>query len=251
MNRFLLLILVALLTLGIVFLVKRPEILDQIWLWLLGFAGLIGRFFQEFWGRIKKIFDKEKEERNQASGITTSSESKAINSPKSIVPEDNFKGITLSIIRQTDDGTTTIGMLYLNEEFYGYTLEDSGADATAKAAVQIPAGQYRVEMDHEPNTFAARYQQLYADWYTVPLKLSGVKGFSSVWLQNGVDELPGQASIVVTNTLEVSDQQLFKANSLETFKKIYTKLRSAIEQGTAVRTIVKSDNVKQQNLKAS
>ncbi len=250
MNRFLLLILIAALTLGVVFLVKKPEILDQIWLWLLGFAGIILRFFQEVWGRIKKIFDKEENNRNAATGTQPVETTPKTTAPIQLTPNDNFKGITLNLLRTSDDGTTAIGMLYLNEEFFCYTLEDSGADESSKAAVQIPAGNYGVELDHHPNSFAEKLEQRYPEWYTAPIKFTGVKNFSSVWLQNGVDELPGQASIVVTNDLQISDTDAFLKNSEDTFKKLYIQLRSALERGTPVRVIVKSENVNYQNLKA-
>tara|TARA_R110000850_G_scaffold105168_1_gene216062 strand:- start:189 stop:944 length:756 start_codon:yes stop_codon:yes gene_type:complete len=251
MNRFLLLILIALLTLGLVFLVKKPEILDQIWLWLLGFMGIILRFFQEIWRKIKGIFNKEEDARNAATGSKPEVVAPKAIAPKQITPQDNFKGITLNLIRSSDDGVTTIGMLYLNEEFFCYTLEDSGIDESSRAAVQIPAGNYGVELDHQPNSFAERFEQLYPDWYTAPLKFTGVNKFTSVWIQNEVDELPGQASIVVTNDLQVSDADAFLKSSRDTFKTLYVRLRSALEQGTKVRVIVKSENVNYQNLKAS
>lgn len=251
MNRFLLLILIAALTLGLVFLVKKPEILDQIWLWLLGFMGIILRFFQEIWRKIKGIFNKEEDARNAATGGESKTDDSKISAPIQLTPNDNFKGITLNLLRTSDDGSTAIGMLYINEDFFCYTLEDSGVDESLRAAVQIPPGNYGVELDHQPNSFTEKFEQLYPDWYTAPIKFTGVNRFTSVWLQNEIDELPGQASIVVTNDLQVSDADAFLKSSRETFKTLYVRLRSALEQDTKVRVIVKSDNVNYQNLKAS
>ena len=59
MNRFLILLLAAVITLGLVYIAKIPGLLDEIWLWLLGFAGIIVGFFQEAAKRIRKLLDKD------------------------------------------------------------------------------------------------------------------------------------------------------------------------------------------------
>lgn len=61
MNRVLFLIVVALVTLGIVFWVKKPEVIENIYLWLIGFAGVIIRLLQEVSEKITDLFNKDKD----------------------------------------------------------------------------------------------------------------------------------------------------------------------------------------------
>ena len=61
MNRVLFLILVALVTLGVVFWVKKPEVIENIYLWLIGFAGVIIRGLQEVADKITDLISKDKE----------------------------------------------------------------------------------------------------------------------------------------------------------------------------------------------
>lgn len=60
MNRILLLILVALVTLGLVFWVKKPEFIEKIYLWLIGFAGVIIRLLQEISEKVKELLRRDK-----------------------------------------------------------------------------------------------------------------------------------------------------------------------------------------------
>jgi hypothetical protein len=53
MIRFLLLILIAVATLGIVYFATHPELFDKVWLYLIGLAGAIIKFVQVLWEKIK------------------------------------------------------------------------------------------------------------------------------------------------------------------------------------------------------
>lgn len=46
MRNFFILVFVAIITIGIILWIKRPDIIEGIWLWLVGLAGTIGGFFQ-------------------------------------------------------------------------------------------------------------------------------------------------------------------------------------------------------------
>ena len=58
MMRFLLLLIIAALTFGIIYLATRPDVFDQLWLYLVGLAAVIIKFFQVLWKKIKS-FGKE------------------------------------------------------------------------------------------------------------------------------------------------------------------------------------------------
>lgn len=52
------LILIAIITFVIVLVVKRPELLKDFWLWLVGLSGLVLRGLQIIWDHMKEIFSK-------------------------------------------------------------------------------------------------------------------------------------------------------------------------------------------------
>jgi len=59
MNRFLALLLVALITFLAVLYVKRPDILSNVWMWIIGLAAPIAGLFRRLYSEVKKRFNKE------------------------------------------------------------------------------------------------------------------------------------------------------------------------------------------------
>lgn len=59
MNRFIGLLLVALITFAAVLYVKRPDLLNEIWLWVIGLIAPIIALFKRLYSEAKKRFSKD------------------------------------------------------------------------------------------------------------------------------------------------------------------------------------------------
>jgi membrane protease YdiL (CAAX protease family) len=55
MIRFLLLILIGAITFAILYFANHPEAFDDIWLYVIGLAGAIVKFFRIFWDKLKNF----------------------------------------------------------------------------------------------------------------------------------------------------------------------------------------------------
>ncbi len=55
------LIFIAIITFVIVLMVKRPELLKDFWLWLIGLSGLVLHALQTIWNYAKELFSKASE----------------------------------------------------------------------------------------------------------------------------------------------------------------------------------------------
>jgi hypothetical protein len=75
--------------------------------------------------------------------------------------------------RLTMTSTTTIGKMYLNGEYFGYTLEDVNRDVKIKHQTCIPAGLYKVVL-----TVSNRFKRL------MPL-LIDVPNFKGIRIHGG------------------------------------------------------------------
>lgn len=247
MNRFLILLLVAAITLGLVYIAKIPGLLNEIWLWLLGFAGIIIGFFQELAKRIRKLLTKDDSEEKTPREVK-----KAVaSSPAVITLPENPREINLTILRISDDGETVVGKLFLNEVFYCYTLEDSHSDEKIRAEILPAPGAYSLRLNQNDQAVASVYQQLYPGWFSFPLQLQNVPGFTAVYILNNSNDAPDHASIMVTDTLQVSNKEAFLKSSEATFKRLYLWLRQALEKGISARIIIKEEDRIHQHLKAS
>jgi len=58
MKHFIIVLIVAMITLAIMFAIYRPDLLEDIWLWVIGLIGPIIGFTQELIKSINKFFKK-------------------------------------------------------------------------------------------------------------------------------------------------------------------------------------------------
>lgn len=243
MNRLLLLLLVAVITMGVVFFIKKPEVINDIWLWLLGFAGPLIRVFQELWDRVKKAFaknEKRTDGRNELQNVSLSQGS------TELTANDNFDGLTFHMQPSPTMGDTAIGMLYVQNEFFSYTITNQKIENGLMAE-----GIYFLEIEQQSPVFAKAYESMYSEWYAGPVLIKGMGHNHHIYLQNGITETQNQHFISVSRTLEVSEYQKFVESGQQTFKSLYLQIRSALESGITVRLVIQAQSNSNQHPKAS
>lgn len=238
MNRFLLLVLIAGATFLIILFAIKPELIDNIWLWLVGLSGVIVKAFQMLIDFFKEKFsdDKEVEE-----SIPENNEEKDVPLP---IPINNqqFQGITLSLLRFSNDGETTIGLLNINNQFYSYTLEDTFHKEKVPGETRIPSGTYQIQFRKEETDLTSKYRERYPEWFTFHLQLQQVPGFDSIYIHNGGDHTHTEGCILVSDSLNVSNEHKFLSNSRETFRRLYGYLREQLDNHIAVRITIYDEN---------
>ena len=235
MNRFLLLVLVAGATFLIVLFAVKPELIENIWLWLVGLAGVIVKAFQVLVDFFKEKFsdDKDKDKEKETTEPEPSTGS-AGNTPST----QPFNGTSLSLARFSDDGETTIGMLTVNGKFYCYTLEDTFHKEKIAGETRIPAGTYNIRYRKEETELTMKYRERYYEWFTWHLQLQDVPGFDSVYIHNGGDHTNTEGCILVSDSLNVSSEKTFLTNSRETYRRLYGYIREQLDNNVPVRITI-------------
>jgi hypothetical protein len=242
MNRVLLLILVAGATFLIVLFAVKPELIGDIWLWVVGLAGVIVKAFQALVNYFKKLFsgdgDKKPAEAvkpetviNEAAGdVAVSSENQSYN------------GVTLRLLRYSDDGSTTIGLLTINGQYYCYTLEDTFHKVKVPGETRIPAGRYWIKFRKEETQSTLTMRQRYPEWFTWHLELQQVPGFTNIYIHNGGTHNDTEGCILVSDSLNVSNTSTFLSNSRKTFEKLYRYLSEQLHNDVPVQIIIYDEN---------
>ena len=239
MNRILTLILVAGLTFLIILFAVKPELIGSIWLWIIGLSGTIVKAFQLLINFFKEKFsgDKETPEKNipelpgEANIKPTVSDTSEV-----------FKGTSLMLLRFSDDETTTLGLLYVNDRFYCYTLEDTFHEIKIDGETRIPAGTYPVQFRKEETELTLKYRERYPDWFTWHLQLKNVPGFNSIYIHNGGDHTHTEGCLLVSDSLNVSNENTFLSNSKETFRRLYGYLREQLDNNIPMRISIYNEN---------
>jgi Family of unknown function (DUF5675) len=231
MNRFLLLLLIAGIVFLVVFFAARPDMVENIWLWLVGLSGAIVKIFQSLIEYFKKKFvdGNDKNPTNDALVIETEKK------------PTGFNGSTLTLYRYTDDGDTTLGLLSVNGSFYCYTLEDAFHNPKIAGKTRIPAGTYPISFGKENTPLTLKYQERYPEWFTFHLELKNVPGFASIYIHNGGDHTDTEGCILVSDALSAGNEKQILTNSRNTFKRLYEFLGQKISEGVPIGIIVKDE----------
>lgn len=242
MNRAVTLIVIAIITFAVVFFIMRPDVWSEIWLWLVGFAGVIiqaaRKLLSPFLGEKKDTEDSAKtQDANLLANLANSQKKAELKE----LATDQFQGVTLTVLRYSDDGTTTVGLLYLNGFFYCYTLEDTHRDVKIAGETRIPAGKFDLDLNKANTDLTFKYRNTYPDWFTYHLEIKNVPGYQGVYIHNGGTYKDTAGCLLVSDSLSVSETAKSLTNSRNTFKRLYIYLKNEIEKGTKVRLIIRDE----------
>ena len=92
MMRYLLLIIIAIVTFGILYYANNPGALDDVWLYLVGLSGAIIKLFQILWEKLKNFGnDLEKQLNKQENSVppVIALNKQQQNSPPVVAPQQN------------------------------------------------------------------------------------------------------------------------------------------------------------------
>lgn len=243
-NRVLLLILVAGLTFLVVIFALRPEMLTDVWMWLIGLAGPVVAIFKKIVLFFKNMFSDKPEETQEVKGPL------APGTPIPFVQETEatpvqeksaFNGITIQVLRFSDDGETTIGLLYIENQFYCYTIEDTDREEIIRGQTRIPSGEYTVSFNPVNTDYVKTYRAK-NDWFDYPIMLNDVPNFAGIYIHNGGTHVDTRGCILVSDSLTVGDRTTTFTNSRETFRKFYEFVSQHLNSGTDVRIVIHDEN---------
>ena len=269
MKNFVIVVLVALAAIALLLFVYNPELLEKVWLWIVGLIGVII-------SAIKNSIDwlvnlgKDKKGDRQNSEVTASSVGPA--APNTIIDSaedtdtissqlsayqnkireledqililenklrnssshDGYLGTTLTVLRYFDDGATTLGLLFMEDEFFCYTLEDTHRDIKVIKETRIPQGTYELGFNREFTPLTEKYRAS-RPWFEYHLHIKNVPNYTGVYIHVGNTIKDTAGCLLVADDIESSNSRRAIFNSRATFKRLYLKLKPIIDAEKPVR----------------
>ncbi|MEO1051992.1 MAG: DUF5675 family protein [Bacteroidota bacterium] len=259
MNRIVFLVVVALITFVLVLFVQRPDILNDIWLWLVGLAGTIVGGFRAVVDFFKDRFSsddpasKSNQQGNTVPQASTANNSNTSSSPVGVVQmpvEDSFTGTSITVLRFSDDGETSVGLLFINGKYFCYTLEDTFREVKVPGKTRIPSGTFDIDFRRADTELTLKYRDRYPDWFNYHIEIKDIPNFTSVYIHSGGDHTHTEGCLLVSDSLSMTDEKTFFTNSRDTFKRLYQFISGELQKGVQVRMIIKDENWFE-NVKAS
>lgn len=141
----------------------------------------------------------------------------------------------LKVIRYSDNGESTLGLLFINEDFACYTLEDEKRAYKVHGDTRIPNGAYPVRLRTEGG-FHYRYLKKYgADFHKGMLHVQDVPGFEFILIHTGNTDDHTEGCLLLgdqANNNVIKDG--FVGSSVQAYKRIYPEIRDALLSEEAV-----------------
>ena len=245
MKRFFIILFVVIITIIILLLINRPEIINDIWLWIVGLIGVIVALFQRIADWIKKnIKDMQKTTATETPAETPKPVENSSVEPGEITLSENhqnFTGTTITILRYFDDGETTLGLLFTDDTFFCYTLEDTFNEVKIHGKTRIPAGKYKLNFNMNETPLTLKYRQKYT-WFSFHLEVKNVKDFKSVYIHSGGTHEHTEGCILISTGLNVTDTTKFLNQSRQTFRDFYLKISSKLKSNENIRLFIFDEN---------
>ena len=242
---------VALFTIAILFFVYNPDTIEKVWLWIIGLFGPIIASFKKIFESFAKMLDFGKTDRSEIEKSDTNSNqiiknlnqriSQLENELKNKESDDHFDGITITVLRYFDDGETTLGLMFLEDKFYCYTLEDAYHKEKVPGKTRIPEGTYKLNFRREETNLTKTYRKT-RPWFDYHLEIKNVPDFSGVYIHSGSTHEHTKGCLLIADSLTASSTQRMIFNSRNTFEKFYKYMKPKLDQGEYARIKICDEN---------
>lgn len=249
------LILVAILTLFALIFIFNPTLLKDVWLWLVGLVGPIIALLKKGSNSIESFLKRN----GEVSNPKTSEQSPANKNQEDLLNgkiadleqklknltankyEPPFEGTTITVLRYMDDGESTLGLLFYNQSFHCYTLEDTFRPVKIYGETRIPAGNYKLDFLRVDNELTLKYRTT-RDWFEYHLHINDVPGFEGILIHTGSTHVDTKGCLLVASGIDASNATLNISNSRTAFELLYKKLKIEIDGGKNVRIKIFDEN---------
>ncbi len=266
MKRFLALLLIAAIIIAIILFFTNPQLLDGVWLWLIGFAGSIIGLFRNLWESVKGAFDKDEEVVQKVAPEPLAKENVALAQTQVQLKEAElelkkvqsqiainkaeleevvpFDGTTLSLIRFRYDQNTTLGLLYIRDQFIAYTLEDTYRETKIKGKTRIPSGVYEIKFREVMSGLTKKYRERKAlqPFFTWHLELQNVPNYEFVYIHIGNTHGDTDGCILIADGIYDDSIKKSIMNSVKAYTRFYKRIQALLEGGEKVRIKVYDEN---------
>ena len=139
--------------------------------------------------------------------------------------------MNIRVQRLNDDGRSTIGVMYINDKFQCFTLEDTYNEPKVYGKTRIPEGSYEVTLRHE-GTMVKKYDDKY-NGHDGMLWLRNVDNFEYVYIHVGNDSDDTDGCLLVGRGCNTHNVQTVTGSVLA-YTSLYPMVYKEIKAGRPV-----------------
>ena len=140
----------------------------------------------------------------------------------------------LKVLRYSDNGESTLGLLFVDGKFECYTLEDEARTQKVWGETRIPEGRYEVKF-REEGGHHAKYMRRFGDFHKGMLHVQNVPNFEYILIHIGNDDDDTAGCLLVGNKANNNQHGVgYIESSTDAYTKLYDKVSKALVNGEEV-----------------
>lgn len=144
--------------------------------------------------------------------------------------------MSLEVVPYKETETSTLSKLFINGEFFCYTLEDGHNEPKIRGETRIPEGRYRVTRRFV-GKFAENYKRRFN--HLSSLWIREVPGFEYILIHTGNTVLHTAGCLLVGSRYKLTGEEYRIYNSTKTYRKLYTRISDHFKKGGEVEITVR------------
>lgn len=239
MKRYFVIFVIILLVVLAIMFFRQPQLLDKIWLWLVGFIGYILLLIRKGAEGLKELFSKNPTASAPLPPSSTQPPT-SMPTPPAYDLEEKIKEIEdrlrserpkgsplsqhyITVLRYIDDGQTTLGLMFLQGKFFAYTLEDTHQDEKIHGNTRIPQGVYPLELNRNLTGLTQTYRNRFS-WFDFHVEIKNIPNFSLVYIHIGNNHVDTMGCILIADGVNAADSQKMITHSRLAFERFYKTL---------------------------
>tara|TARA_Y100000361_G_C11161204_1_gene347456 strand:- start:3933 stop:4388 length:456 start_codon:yes stop_codon:yes gene_type:complete len=147
----------------------------------------------------------------------------------------------LTLRRFSDNGESTLGLLYLDNKFYCYTIEDEKRTVKIKGKTRIPEGTFEIKQRKVLSGMTEKYRSKFS-WFEWHLELQNVPDFKYVYIHKGNTADHSDGCIILGDSPNNNrfNKEGFLGKSTPRFEHLYKILSSELSNGGKVEIKIES-----------
>ncbi|WP_194974836.1 DUF5675 family protein [Aquiflexum lacus] len=260
MKKFAAILIIALLAILVLVIFTNPEVLGKAWLYVLGFIGYVVVLVENGFKKIAVAFTGPKENKPDAPQKPTldqnhESHEIAQRNKEIALLQQRIKDLeiklqesqtddgtllgkcTLTVLRYIDDGETTLGLIFLRNKFFAYTLEDTHREEKIRGKTRISPGIYTIgysPVDPAQSRITRDYLRIYSPWFTKHLHLKNVPDFEGIYIHVGNNHENTEGCILIADGVSAGTQQKMLQSSRSAYQRFYKIISALLDSNEQV-----------------
>ncbi|MGH1460983.1 MAG: DUF5675 family protein [Neptuniibacter sp.] len=157
--------------------------------------------------------------------------------PKNFYEHEQLQRITVE--RFSSDNDATLSLIFVDDQFICFGLEDEFRTDKVPAETRIPAGEYEVSL-RVTGGFHNRYEQKFSTFHEGMLWIRNVPNFQYILIHIGNTDADTAGCLLVGEGASTSGEFRI-SNSTDAYKKLYQKVSNAAHEGRLVIEFIDRD----------